>query len=146
MPIFMAVADAMGRRGKMPIAISEPVVKAAMPWLTRFQRHLKAEPSIGVELPAVGVPRSIADDVRLGLDDTAAGDAFGHPPHQCLADEITEAPRISSLSPSTRMRIKPYVSPLSTSRATRVIGRSPTSTRRLCVPPNSPTRPNGGSI
>jgi hypothetical protein len=35
------------------------------------------------------VPRGVADDIRLGLDDPAAGDAFGHLPHQHLADEIT---------------------------------------------------------
>ena len=31
----------------------------------------------------------VADDIRLGLDDAAAGDAFGCLPHQYLADEIT---------------------------------------------------------
>jgi hypothetical protein len=40
-------------------------------------------------LSAVGVSRGVADDIRLGLDDAAAGDAFGHLPHQYLADEIT---------------------------------------------------------
>ena len=39
--------------------------------------------------PAVGAPRGVADNIRLGLDDTAAGGAFGHLPHQFLADEIT---------------------------------------------------------
>lgn len=39
--------------------------------------------------PAVGVPRGVTDDIRLGLDDAAAGDAFSHLPHQYLADEIT---------------------------------------------------------
>jgi hypothetical protein len=34
-----------------------------------------------------GVPGGVADDIRLGLDDAAAGDAFGHLPHQNLADE-----------------------------------------------------------
>ena len=38
---------------------------------------------------AVGVPRGVTDNIRLGLDDAAAGDAFGLLPHQYLADEIT---------------------------------------------------------
>jgi hypothetical protein len=37
--------------------------------------------------PAVGVPRGVANDIRFGLDDTAAGDAFGRLPHENLADE-----------------------------------------------------------
>ena len=32
--------------------------------------------------PAIGVPGGVADDIRLGLDDAAAGDAFGYLPHQ----------------------------------------------------------------
>jgi hypothetical protein len=35
------------------------------------------------------VPRGVADDICLGLDDAAAGEAFGHLPHKYLADEIT---------------------------------------------------------
>src|SRR5262249_42608978 len=38
--------------------------------------------------PAEGVPRGVADDIRLDLDDAAAGDALGHLSHQYLADEI----------------------------------------------------------
>jgi hypothetical protein len=37
----------------------------------------------------VGVPRGVADDIRLGLYDAAAGDASGNLPHQYLADEVT---------------------------------------------------------
>ena len=50
---------------------------------------LEKERPITRRHPAVGVPRGVADDIRLGLDDAAAGDAFGHLPHQYLADEIT---------------------------------------------------------
>src|SRR5262249_27056989 len=39
--------------------------------------------------PAVGVPRGVADDIRLGLDDAAAGEAFRQLRHQYLAEEIT---------------------------------------------------------
>src|SRR6516225_341479 len=35
----------------------------------------------------VGVPGCVADDIGLGLDDAAAGDAFGQFAHQELADE-----------------------------------------------------------
>ena len=31
---------------------------------------------------------SVADDIRLGLNNTTAGDAFGQLPHQNLANEI----------------------------------------------------------
>ena len=44
---------------------------------------------LGARHPAVGVPRGVADDIHLGLNDAAAGDAFGHLPHQYLANEIT---------------------------------------------------------
>src|SRR5262245_36330992 len=57
-----------------------------------------------------------------------------------------DAPRISLLSPSTRMRINPCVSPFSAARATRVIGRSPASPRRPLLRASAeamPTRPNG---
>jgi len=50
---------------------------------------LEKERPITRRHPAVGVPRGVADDIRLGLDDAAAGDAFRHLPHQYLADEIT---------------------------------------------------------
>src|ERR1700693_3953740 len=38
--------------------------------------------------PPVGVPGGVADDIRLGLNNTTAGDAFGQHPHQHLANEI----------------------------------------------------------
>src|SRR5437763_1815236 len=38
--------------------------------------------------PPVGVPSGVADDIRLGLDNTTAGDAFGQLPHHYLANEI----------------------------------------------------------
>ena len=43
--------------------------------------------SLGARHPAVA--RGVADDIRFSFDNTAAGDAFGHLPHQYLADEIT---------------------------------------------------------
>jgi hypothetical protein len=50
---------------------------------------LEKERPITRRHPAVGVPRGVADDICLGLDDAAAGEAFGHLPHKYLADEIT---------------------------------------------------------
>ncbi len=50
---------------------------------------LEKERPITRRHPAVGVPRGVADDIRLGLDNTAAGHALGSLPHQYLADEIT---------------------------------------------------------
>lgn len=45
--------------------------------------------------PAVGVSGGVADDIRLGLDDTTAGDAFRQLPHHDLADQIAgESSRI----------------------------------------------------
>ena len=38
--------------------------------------------------PPVAVPGRIADDIGLGLHDTAAEDAFGQRPHHDLADQI----------------------------------------------------------
>ena len=38
--------------------------------------------------PPVGMPGGVAGDIRLGLDNTAAGDAFRQLPHQNLANEI----------------------------------------------------------
>ena len=38
--------------------------------------------------PPVGVPGGVADDIRLGLDNTTAGDAFRQLPHHYLANEI----------------------------------------------------------
>ena len=35
------------------------------------------------------MPGGVADDIRLGLNNTAAGDAFGQFPHQYLANEIS---------------------------------------------------------
>ena len=35
------------------------------------------------------MPRGVADDIRLGFDDAAAGHALGHLLQQYLADEIT---------------------------------------------------------
>ena len=50
---------------------------------------LEKERPITRRHPAVGVPRGVADDIRLSLDDTAAGQALSSLPHQYLADEIT---------------------------------------------------------
>jgi hypothetical protein len=50
---------------------------------------LEKERPITRRHPAVGVSRGVADNICLGLDDAAAGDAFGRLPHQHLADEIT---------------------------------------------------------
>ena len=50
---------------------------------------LEKERPITRRHPAVGMPRGVADDIRLGLDDAAAGHTFGHLPHQYLADQIT---------------------------------------------------------
>ena len=50
---------------------------------------LEKERPITRRHPTVGVPRGVADDIRFSFDNTAAGDAFGHLPHQYLADEIT---------------------------------------------------------
>src|SRR5258708_35770497 len=36
----------------------------------------------------VGMPRGIADDIRLGLNNTTADDAFGQLTHQYLPDQI----------------------------------------------------------
>ena len=49
---------------------------------------LEKERAVTPSHPAVGVPGGIAHDIRLGLDDTTAGDTFGQLPHQHLADEI----------------------------------------------------------
>ncbi|KGD38762.1 hypothetical protein DP44_2686 [Burkholderia pseudomallei] len=60
-----------------------------------------------------------------------------------------DAPRIAWLSASTITFMKPRLSPFSTARPTRVIGRVPTSSRRperaasACV---RPTRASGGSM
>ncbi len=59
------------------------------------------------------------------------------------------APRISLVSASTAIFMKPCVSPFSTARETRVIGRMPTSARRpdLRISVSlMPTRPSGGSM
>ncbi len=50
---------------------------------------LEKERPITRRHPAVGVARGVADDIRLGLDDTAAGQTLSRFPHQYLADEIT---------------------------------------------------------
>lgn len=38
--------------------------------------------------PPVDAPGGVADDIRLGLNNTTAGDAFGRLPHQDLANQI----------------------------------------------------------
>jgi len=43
---------------------------------------LEEERLIALRHPVTGVPRHVADDIRLGLDDAAAGHACSHPPHQ----------------------------------------------------------------
>ena len=79
---------------------------------------LEKERPITRRHPAVGVPRGVADDICLGLDDAAASDAFGHLPHQYLADEITRERdridrqfhtrerRVATLMPPTFQRIR----------------------------------------
>ena len=49
---------------------------------------LEKQRTVAPRHPPVAVPGGVADDIRLGLDDAAAGDAFGQLPHQHLADEI----------------------------------------------------------
>src|ERR1043165_1603446 len=39
--------------------------------------------------PREGMPGGIAQDVRLGLDHTTAGDTFGQFPHEYFANEMT---------------------------------------------------------
>ena len=59
------------------------------------------------------------------------------------------APRISCVFASTTIFIKPLVSPFSTARPTRLIGRLPTSTEwplRLASDSVRPARPSGGSM
>jgi hypothetical protein len=46
---------------------------------------LKKKRLITQRHPAVGMPRSVADDIRFGLDDAAADHTFGRLPHQDLA-------------------------------------------------------------
>ncbi len=54
----------------------------------------KADNKVGGRLfdqlshPPVGVPGSVADDIRLGLNNTTAGNAIRQLPHQYLANEI----------------------------------------------------------
>src|SRR5271166_2904049 len=48
---------------------------------------LEKQRTITPSHPPVGMPGGVADDIRLGLNDTTAGDAFGHLPHQYLANE-----------------------------------------------------------
>ncbi len=54
----------------------------------------KADNKVGGRLfdqlshPPVGVPGSVADDIRLGLNNTTAGNAFRQLTHQYLANEI----------------------------------------------------------
>ena len=59
------------------------------------------------------------------------------------------APRICSVSASTTTFMKPWVSPFSTARPTRVIGRLPTNAFRPDRRTSStviPARPSGGSM
>ena len=59
------------------------------------------------------------------------------------------APRISSVSPSTRIRSTPMVSDSSTARLTLLIGTSALSTLRPEARASArpiPTRPSGGSV
>ena len=57
--------------------------------------------------PAVGVPRGVADDIRLGLDNTTAGDALRQLPHQYLANEIAgERDRINRQLRASDRRIE----------------------------------------
>src|SRR5436190_13268665 len=49
---------------------------------------LEKQRTITPSYPPVGVPGGVADDIRLGLNNTTAGDAFGQLPHQYLANEI----------------------------------------------------------
>src|ERR1700732_2820021 len=49
---------------------------------------LEKQRTITPSYPPVGVPGGVADDIRLGLNNSTAGDAFGQLPHQYLANEI----------------------------------------------------------
>ena len=48
---------------------------------------LEKERAIARRHAPIGVPGGVADDIGLGLDNAAAGDAFRQFPHQQLADE-----------------------------------------------------------
>ena len=48
---------------------------------------LEKQRTITPSHPPVGVPGGVADDIRLGLNNTTAGDAFRQLPHQYLANE-----------------------------------------------------------
>ncbi len=49
---------------------------------------LEKQRTITLSHPPIGVPGGVADDIRLGLNNTTAGDAFRQLPHQYLANEI----------------------------------------------------------
>jgi len=71
---------------------------------------LEKERPITRRHPAVGMPRGVTDDIRLGLDNAAAGDASGHLPHEYLADEITsERDRIDRQLCTRERRMAPLV-------------------------------------
>ena len=57
---------------------------------------LEKQRTITPSHPPIGVPGSVADDIRLGLNNTTAGNAFRQLPHQYLANEIaSERDRIN---------------------------------------------------
>ena len=49
---------------------------------------LEKQRTITPSHPPVGVPGGVADYIRLGLNNTTAGDAFRQLTHQYLANEI----------------------------------------------------------
>src|ERR1700746_889946 len=64
--------------------------------------HARETANDYAESSPVGVPSGVADDIRLGLDNTTAGDAFRQLPHQYLANEI--ACKIARINPQFRAR------------------------------------------
>src|SRR3954451_18094785 len=75
--------------------------------------------------PPVGMPRGVADDIRLSLNNSTAGEAFRQLPHQFLANEIAgerdrsigSSKRASVIWPSSGGQLSGY--PLDPLRARR---------------------------
>jgi len=71
---------------------------------------LEKERPITRRHPAVGMPRGVTDDIRLGLDNAAACDASGHLPHEYLADErASERDRIDRQLRTRERRMTPLM-------------------------------------
>jgi hypothetical protein len=58
-------------------------------WEPLFDRMIELRVGEGLKIGFTIQVDRLCHRIRLGLDDTAAGDAFGHLPHEDLADEIT---------------------------------------------------------